>query len=196
MPSILIRPPTFSSATAPPEWQSPTVTWLTETWHVTHSSLPMWKSKRNVRIQYTPLPPSDSSIASEHSDRIDDLVSYQSLDGDKVSTVHGIDKLADKSGDSRDSWDWRGKGLLKVASSHWEVLGYGEEDNGRKWVVTAFASTLFTPAGIDIYSQHAEGTQVETLEEVRAALSKVDDKDVKKMAADLFEIKRDGARKD
>ncbi|KAK3114629.1 hypothetical protein LTR53_006879 [Teratosphaeriaceae sp. CCFEE 6253] len=200
MASIIIRPPSFSATRAPADYNSPTVAWLTETWHVTHSTLPMWKNKRNVRIQYTPLPPSTPSIAQEHTDRMDDLVSYQSLSSEKISTLHGVDKLAVASctmPESRDAWNWRGKGWLKIAGSHWEVLGWGEEEGtGSKWVVTEFAKTLFTPAGVDVYSQHAEGVKSETLGGIKEALAAVEDADLRRLAGELFEITRDGGRAD
>lgn len=200
---IIIRPPSFSAAKPPPDYQSPTLSWLTETWHVTHSTLPMWENKRNVRIQYTPLPPSKPGILAEgETDRIDDLVTYQSLTGDKVTSLHGVDKLSTStstgsSGEAKDSWDWRGNGWLKIADSHWEVLGWGEEvETGNKWVVTEFAKTLFTPAGVDVYSQRPEGLQPATLEGIKRALEGTGDENVKRMAVELFEIKRDQARGD
>ena len=199
MAPITLRPPTFSKAKQPPDHKNPTIDWLSETWHVTHSTLPMWKNKRNVRIKYTPLEPSSPSIAKENTDRLDDLVSYQGLNGDKVSTVHGIDKAA-SSGEGRGEWGWRGKGLLMIASSHWEVLGWGEEDGpsgtGNKWVVTMFAKTLFTPAGIDVYSKDRAGLRPEMVEGIKRALEVIEDGDVKKMAPLLFEIKSDDSRKD
>ncbi|USW51963.1 hypothetical protein Slin15195_G052820 [Septoria linicola] len=197
MASITLRPPTFSPAKASTSFQNPSISWLTETWNVTHSSLPMWKSKKNVQIKYTPLEPSSPSIAKENTDRLDDLVTSQPLHGDKVSSIRGVDKVAG-TGDSGGEWDWRGKGWLMIASSHWEILGWGEEhnNNGNKWAVTCFAKTLFTPAGIDVYSQSRQGVLPETLESIKAALAQVDDEGVKKMAKDLFEIVIDDSRKD
>lgn len=197
--NVIIRAPSFSPAHPPLDYRSPTIPWLTEVWHVTHSTLPMWKNKRNVHIQYTPLPPSISTFAKGDTDRIDDVVTYQSLTAEKISTLHGVDKLSVSScanGNSRDAWDWRGKGWLKIAGSHWEVLGWGEEKTGNKWVVTEFAKTLFTPAGLDVYSQSEDGLQEATLEGIKKALAEVGDEDVKRMAGKLFEITRDGGRKD
>jgi hypothetical protein len=194
MDVITIRPPSFSKAETPSEYTNPSVEWLSETWHVTHSTLPMWKSKRNVRIQYTPLDPSQASIDRANTDRVDDLVSYQGLNSDKLHTVRGIDKA---TSDTRGEWDWRGRGWLKIAGSHWEVLGWGtEKQTGNKWVVTMFAKTLFTPAGIDIYSKAKDGLLAETLEAIKSALSNVSDGDVKKLSGELFEIKIDDARED
>ena len=149
-----------------------------------------------MRIQYTPLEPSDPSIPKENTNRLDDYVTYQSLSGEKISKVNGIDKVAG-SGDSRGEWDWRGKGWLKIASSHWEVLCWGEEEGtGNKYVVTMFAKTLFTPAGIDIYSKERAGLKAETLEDVRKALREVEDEDIRKMSSEIFEVKIDDARQD
>lgn len=53
---------------------------------MTHSTLPMWKDKRNVTITYTNLPADSAGVV-----KIDDLVSYQGIASDKVKTVCGID---------------------------------------------------------------------------------------------------------
>jgi hypothetical protein len=179
----------------PADFKTPTIAWMSEEWHVTHSTLPMWKKKRNVRIQYTPLEPSSASILKENTDRLDDLVTSQGLDSDKISTIRGIDKVAG-TGESRGEWDWRGRGWLKIAGSHWEVLGFGEEPDGNKWVVTMFAKTLFTPAGLDVYSQSRSGVKTETLESIKKALTEIEDADVRKMSGEIFEITIDDARKD
>jgi hypothetical protein len=131
----------------------------------------MWKKNRNVQITYTRIP--NTSPA-----QIDDLVTYQPLNSSKVRTVHGVDKPFSvpgagsaqeaQSGEEVASlgYHWRGKGWLMIASSQWEILGYGEEENElgserNQWMVTHFAKTLFTPEGIDIYSRQGplgEGT--------------------------------------
>lgn len=167
----------------------PAPAWLAGRWHVTHSTLPMWRSKRNVAITYSPL-------ANTSPPKIDDLVEYQALDGgDKVKSVHGVDApVPDCAGWA---WDWRGKGWLVIASSRWEVLGYGDEEGeGRQWAVTYFAKTLFTPAGIDLYSRHPDGLRPATVEAIKKALDGMEDEGMRKLAETLFEVKIDGARKD
>ncbi|KAI9879773.1 MAG: hypothetical protein M1830_007215 [Pleopsidium flavum] len=188
--SVVLRPPAVSNA---PQslFRPPSTEWLSGIWHVTHSSLPMWKSKRNVRITYTVLP-STTSGTIQGADRLDDIVSYQAMNSDKIKTVHGIDTA---SGKESGAWDWRGKGLLAVASSHWEVLGYGEVGEVQ-WVVTYFAKTLFTPAGVDIYSRSENGLSGENMSGIKEALSSLEDPGVRKLAGEIFEIKRDGARSD
>ncbi|KAI9723261.1 MAG: hypothetical protein M1812_001143 [Candelaria pacifica] len=187
--SITLRPPTVVNAPSQTSFVAPSISWLSGTWHVTHSTLPMWKSKKNVRITYTSLPTTSDGSAAGETDRLDDLVSYQPLGSDKVKTVHGVDKA---SGKDSGAWDWRGKGLLAVASSHWEVLGYG--DQGEEWVVTYFAKTLFTPAGIDIYARPQANLSIELVAGIRKALSELPNPGLKELAGSVFEIQHDDAR--
>jgi hypothetical protein len=139
----------------------------------------MWKNARNVSITYSPLP--------NAPEKIDDLVTYQALSGDKVKTISGVDTPAGLG-----AWNWRGNGWLMIVSSHWEVLGWGEEGApAGQWVVTYFARTLFTPAGIDIYSRRKEGLRESTLEAVKEALGKVDAEVVRGLVGSIFEVKSD-----
>ena len=160
----------------------------------------MWKKSRNVRITYTP-------IANTSPVQIDDVVSYQSLSSTSIKTVHGVDKpfevpntapAAEVEGSQTASlaYNWRGKGWLVIASSKWEILGYGDEDSstGNSWVVTYFAKTLFTPAGVDVYSRKGSLTP-DTMESIKAGLAGLGG-DAAKLAAEMFEITMDGDRKD
>lgn len=175
---LIFRAPSVSTVPQNPDFQIPSIDFLNGTWHVTHSTLPMWKSNRNVRITYTPL--------SDDSGRIDDLVEYQSLTGDKVKTVRGLDT---PNPTFPASYDWRGKGWLKIASSHWEVLGYGLQEGG--WAVTYFAKTLFTPAGIDIYSKEKGGPSEGLLQRIQDEIKSIEDANFRKMLEGIFAVKHD-----
>lgn len=60
---------------------------------------------------------------------------------------------------------------MKIASSHWEVLGWGEdEEGGEKWVVTWFQASLFTPMGVDVYSDRKEGVSEALFGRIQRAL--------------------------
>ncbi|KAI9657339.1 MAG: hypothetical protein M1821_003019 [Bathelium mastoideum] len=199
--AVNLRPPTVSQLPQPDDFHPPSLEWLKGTWIVTHSTLPMWKTKRNVRITYTVLPSNPKKGEVENtSNQLDDLVTYQALDSDKIHTVHGIDTAAESEGGA---WNWRGTGFLKVASSHWEVLGWGDEgrpagetgglenDSESQWAVTYFAKTLFTPAGIDVYSRTNKGLSEETISAIEKALQEVKDPNIQKLAGELFEVKRE-----
>jgi hypothetical protein len=177
--TITIRPPSSSSLTAQTSFVSPDATWLYGTWHVTHSTLPIWRTKRSVQITYTPLPSNDG--------KIDDVVTYQEQTGsDTVKRVRGVDT---PSAGVDGAWDWRGRGWLMIASSHWEVLGYGtESDEGGQWAVTYFAKTLFTPSGIDIYSRSSSGLRDTTIEGIKDALRNLGDSSIEKLVGEMFTI--------
>lgn len=156
----------------------------------------MWKGRFGVKITYAPLP--ESSTAAPD---FDDMVEYQKTSGGKWSSVHGISRseTIPKLG-SGWAYSWRGKGWLMIASSAWEVLGFGEDlaasapgggdSQGRDWVVTYFSKTMFTPAGIDVYSKSPEGVSAECLENIKAEFAKFEDANLKKLGAELFEIPR------
>lgn len=213
---ISLRPPSslLSTSPSPPTIPAPPLSWLTGTWNVTHSTLPMWKKSRNVRITYTPLPGTSPA-------HIDDVVSYQSLSSTGLKTVHGVDKPfgvpnsagggaaggeastagEGEGGEEKASmgYNWRGKGWLFIASSKWEILGWGDEEGEgsigvNQWVVTYFAKTLFTPAGVDFYSRNGNLTPG-TVEGIKAALAGLGG-DVAKLSGEVFEVKMDGERKD
>ncbi|KAI9746041.1 MAG: hypothetical protein M1818_000722 [Claussenomyces sp. TS43310] len=182
---ISLRGPTttHSPSSTVPGFTPPSTAWLSKAWYVTHSTLPMWKKSRNVSITYKPLPPSSGSDAAP---RLDDLVTYQGLSSDKIKRVEGIDTPA-----APGAWNWRGSGWLKIASSHWEILGYGGEEGGDQWVVTYFAKTLFTPSGVDVYSSRKEGLSQLMIEAIKQSLKAVDAEEVKKLAGEIFVVKSD-----
>ncbi|KAG9201224.1 hypothetical protein G6514_005953 [Epicoccum nigrum] len=217
-PHISLRQPTTSSApSSSAPVTPPTLSWLQGPWNVTHSTLPMWKKSRNVRITYTPLSSTGSAGGRGHTagTHLDDQVTYQPADptSDKISTVRGVDKpfpTAERKGTVSDTapppathegeelaslgYTWRGKGWLVIATSKWEVLGYGDEEGGagNSWVVTYFAKTLFTPAGVDFYSRRGQ-LRPETVEAIKEAIKGLGG-DVAKLGGQVFEVAYDGGR--
>ena len=100
------------------------------------------------------------------------------------------------SGTDTRAWDWRGKGWLKVVSSHWEIVdwcqgkgGEGEGDEGEEeWAVIWFEKTIFTPEGIDIFARGKKGLREETVREIKERLGGGMHKT---MSEGLFEVRRD-----
>ena len=169
---------------------SPSVDWLAGTWYITHSSLPMWKSNRNIRIEYTP------HSASAKGLKLEDVVHYQPLSSDKKKKVVGVD-TASVDGDAG-AWDWRGRGWLMIASSHWEVLGWGSlepdadiQGDAAGWAVTYFSKTAFTPAGVDIYFRRKDGPGEKVVENIKKALTDLNNPEINKLTENLFQVKHD-----
>ncbi|KAJ5157085.1 uncharacterized protein N7482_008185 [Penicillium canariense] len=181
-PTLSLGLPQIHATTKHNKSTPPTNDFLTGTWHVTHSSLPLWKNKRNVQITYTALP-AQSGIT-----KLDDRVQYQASGSDKIKSVHGVDT---PSRSNQGAWDWRGKGWLVIASSHWECLGFGREDDGNEWVVTYFAKTLFTPAGIDVYSRRRAGLGEGMVERILGVVRGFGVLEMQELADAIFEIPRD-----
>ncbi|KAF2622868.1 hypothetical protein BU25DRAFT_301791, partial [Macroventuria anomochaeta] len=208
----LRRPSTSSTPSQDTPLAPPTLSWLSGHWNVTHSTLPMWKKSRNVIITYTTLPSTGSAGGLGHRSgtHMDDEVSYQALDKSKVkvSTVRGVDKpfpttptspTAPPAASQMDEelaslgYNWRGKGWLMIASSKWEILGYGSESGTQNdWVVTYFAKTLFTPAGVDFYSRRGQ-LRPETVAGIEDAIRGLGG-DVAKLVGEVFEVAFDGER--
>ncbi|QDS69281.1 hypothetical protein FKW77_002367 [Venturia effusa] len=186
---IVLRSPsphTIKSAEAlPASIPPPSPEWIAGTWHVTHSTLPMWKSKSSVRITYATLP-----AAADGSPNFDDLVEYKKLAGGKDSSVHGVSRAVNvPTLGTGWAYSWRGKGLLMIASSQWEILGWGEDvASGSSWVVTYFGKTLFTPAGLDFYSRSKDGLSKGIVTSIKAELAKLADPSLKTLADSIFEV--------
>ncbi|KAF2004089.1 hypothetical protein P154DRAFT_519657, partial [Amniculicola lignicola CBS 123094] len=198
-PVIALRSPSSLPATAHPTIAPPPLSFLTGTWNVTHSTLPMWKTNKNVKITYTP-------VAGTSPVHIDDVVTYQGLNSTSTKTVHGLDKPFSVTGEQAAAaldadaettkdvaslgYNWRGKGWLMIASSKWEILGYGvEEGTTNEWVVTYFAKTLFTPVGVDFYSRNGK-LKEETVVGIKKALEGLGS-EVAKLAKGVFEVGMD-----
>lgn len=189
------------------EFVLPDLPWLCGTWHICASSLPMWRNKRNVRVEYTRIT----------GDKLDDIVSYQNRDATTIRKLHGVDRPK-KNG----SFSWRGKGRMSVASSRWEILGWSggggsqsagtaghdgvvevaaapaPAENTEQWIVTYYARTLFTEAGVDIYARKSSGLKPDTLRKLKLAINRLGGRETEfgRIAEGIVDVRHDGARKD
>ncbi|MGY0020850.1 hypothetical protein ACVHNB_17915 [Streptomyces sp. YJ-C3] len=114
---------------------------LAGTWHIVCSSFPMWQGDRRTDATFTYGPmPSGSSGAP----RMSDDVGYRTRSG-RHRHILGVDtRLTARPGSV---YRWRGRGVLAVLSSEWEVREMGADD---AWAVIVFSRSLVTPAGADV----------------------------------------------
>lgn len=198
---ISIRPPRkfIAKDTAPSTHPEPSLDFLSRTWTVTHSTLPMWGKAKNVRITYRALPV-PSSEPGKTAILLDDEVNSEALVKSflpRINTIRGQDTAVDGS---TSTWDWKGHGWLKIAGgSRWEILGWGEsagnvgddsEEDCEKWMVTWFAATMFTPMGVDFYSSRTQGMSEKLYQDLRKALQNTAGPEVGSLVAEnMFEIK-------
>lgn len=113
---------------------------LPGTWRVAATNFPMWLAggKREPRFTY--------SLISEEPLVLSDDVAY--TEGGEEKHVLGQDSWRG------DRFVWRGRRLLKLVASHWEVTG--ASDDGSVAVIR-FSKSLATPSGVDVLVR--EGTQ-------------------------------------
>lgn len=84
---------------------------------------------------------------------------------------------------------------MKIASSHWEILGSGkcadeEGGTGTEWCVIWFEKTLFSPMGIDILCKGkrlGEGV----VEGMKDALAGLEHEGVKGLVGSFFAVRHD-----
>jgi hypothetical protein len=107
---------------------------LPGTWIVRASNFPMWLSGERESPRFT------YGLVAADPLTLDDDVSYVTKSGETKHIV-GIDRWA------HTGFVWRGKGLMRLLSSRWSVIG---ADDSRAVVAIRFEKTLATPAGIDI----------------------------------------------
>ncbi|GAA5864246.1 hypothetical protein JCM8547_001306 [Rhodosporidiobolus lusitaniae] len=169
MAAVVLHPPNSSHSDVSPE--NVPYDRLLGRWHVIASTLPLWKDKRDVTITYM-------AIIGEAETTFDDLVEYASQTakpGSKRSKVEGVDTLQTDVEGNGARWKWRGKGLLKPITSHWQLLGHSLPSPATpsafssvepEWAVTYFSSTLFTSAGLDFYARDPTTVSDEKVAEI------------------------------
>jgi hypothetical protein len=181
MADVHFRPPSTIAGAASSTFVPPPLSFVEGMWHVAYSTLPMWKSNRNVTITYTPHPDIEGAW--------DNLVKYQPVSSEKWKTVEGVEK---PDPNVASAWNWRGNGWLKIASSHWQVLGYG--GNGQEaWCVIWFEKTLFTPAGMDVLVKRSpkDGSTDSVLKDIHAHIDRVNEPTLKQQSDKLFPVKHE-----
>lgn len=106
---------------------------LTGTWYVTRTSLPLWRALDNPSITYAPLP----------GGLVSDTVRCTRRGRERF--ICGLDTPLTTPG----AFEWRGvTPLTRFTPSRWEVLAC--DPAGAACLVTLFAATPFTPAGLDL----------------------------------------------
>jgi len=172
----------------------------------------IWKDKRNITITYTPGPsthtPSHAKLeTTQGTDRLDDVVEYQSASSTKIKEVRGRNVAGADYADENTStntttpteeadgsgWDWRGKGIIAAAYSTWSIIGWGEA-GGNKWMVTYFRKTVFTPAAVQMYSWDEGGLSEALVARLKGCLEENGSAEVRKLGAALYRVSNDGAR--
>jgi hypothetical protein len=113
---------------------------LAGTWYIHYTNFPMWLKgdKQNPTFNY--------SISSRNGKPgLMDVVRYTK--NGKVKEIVGFDTPLN---DENTSFKWRGKGMLTLFTSKWEIKHY---DKDLEWALIYFSKTLATPEGYDVITR-------------------------------------------
>jgi len=157
-------------------------------WYLVRSTMDMWKTHKDVSMTYklsTPLPnlvyndKKQFRATSAPSDKPPTVI-------DGISTLAPTEGVSGLEVEHGANFKWRGVGfLLRMATSAYQVLGYNMEEG---WFVTFFDKTLFTGAGLDVYTRKPDSLSPERLAEIVKAAQALEG-DVGKHAQGFFEVK-------
>jgi hypothetical protein len=88
-------------------------------------------------------PAFEYELAGTEPLKLIDRVTYVSREGEP-KLVLGVDTHGP------DGFTWRGRGILKLFASRWQVIGAGADGS---FAVIRFTKTRVTPAGVDIIAR-------------------------------------------
>lgn len=136
----------FSSLMMKPAIHDPLAA-LEGTWYVHMSNFKMWLkgNKHNPAFTYT--------LAEKKGKRgLTDVVTYTKKN--KTKQIIGFDR---PENEQATRFTWRGKGLLALFKSRWEIV-YSNKD----WTLIHFEKTLATAEGYDVISRSKQLSAEET----------------------------------
>lgn len=112
-------------------------------WRVVATTFPMWLEgkKTQPRFGYSNLQTRDGVTT------MDDRVSY--LEDGRPGTIDGIDT---QHAEVPTHFTWRGRGVLALFASDWDVVFIDEHE---RFAIITFTKTLATPAGLDVIAREA-----------------------------------------
>ena len=111
-------------------------------WHVVATNFPMWLDGKNLdpSFNYSNFKMNDGKL------KFDDVLIYSKKGKEKK--IKGKDKQKEAG---KLKFKWRGKGLLGLFASKWQVIASDAEG---QWMVIYSTATLVSPEGIDVLSRN------------------------------------------
>lgn len=152
-------------------------------WYITYTSSPDWRDKRNVLLTYSLL-----NATNQPNPPIDDLITYQNVSSARFQSVHGTDT---PSKTDPWAWTWRGNGFLKIASSHWEILGHGKLEDCGQWMVVYAQKSIFSPASINVYTREKHGLPEAMLESIKATLADFGQDSLRALVESMYSVQQE-----
>lgn len=178
-------------------WIPPPPGWIYGHWFITHSSQPTYVPLLNFQNDLYPVFPQTAGAFIQNHD----LSSYQLSGSSVIHTAYGIDtprRSTQKSlGPEWDHvYDFMGAGALSAVNNTWELLAWGYDTCGHRYLViyeTPVAASG-APACLDLQVETDTTPSPETLQEIFHALRKLENEDLSRLVDQTIPLVQNGAR--
>ncbi|MFY8001903.1 MAG: hypothetical protein ACOVSW_25150 [Candidatus Kapaibacteriota bacterium] len=125
-------------------------------WYILLTNFPMWLKGDKTSPTFNYTVETQNGITGLRDE-------VQSWKNGKKQQILGFDTPLDET---NHRFQWRGKGLLSLLSSRWEIIYL---DVTKEWAIIHFEKTLFTPEGYDVIAR-SQRISPETLASIQSIL--------------------------
>lgn len=170
IPSILAAPPLSNDA---PSTTTPDPAYINHVgdWFLVLTSNSFWKDKSDVRMHYTATG--------------EDYFAYKPARSMSEKLMEGRNTPEAKS---PETFLWAGKGLLRLFTVRWEILGAEERMDEAGWLLTFQHKTIFTAPALNISCKNKAGPDDRTLESIKDWVMGLGDEALSKAVMELYPI--------
>lgn len=133
-----------------------TINKLEGKWYILLTNFPMWLKGDKTSPTFNYTVETQNGITGLRDE-------VQSWKNGKKQQILGFDTPLDET---NRRFQWRGKGLLSLLSSRWEIIYL---DVTKEWAIIHFEKTFFTPEGYDVIAR-SQRISPETLANIQSVL--------------------------
>ncbi|OCK87021.1 uncharacterized protein K441DRAFT_671445 [Cenococcum geophilum 1.58] len=165
-PSILTASPSSGDTTLDPKQ----INYLGD-WFLIRTSNSFWKDKSDVRMHYT-------ATGEDH-------FAYKPARSTVEKSMEGRNTPAPNS---PATYSWAGKGLLRLFTVRWEILGFEEGTEKVGWLLTFQHKTMFTAPAVNIACRTKDGPNGGIVKAIEQWLRALGDEGLTKAVEDIYMI--------
>jgi hypothetical protein len=137
-------------------------------WYLVRTSNSFWKDKSDVRMHY-------AASGEDH-------FAYTPAQSTVEKRMEGRNVPEPKT---PGAYSWVGKGLMRLFTVHWEILGFEERPEKMGWLLSFQHKTIFTAPAVNIACRSKNGPDEETVGMIKDWLKSLGDDGLSKAADDI-----------
>lgn len=142
-------------------------------WFLVRTSNTFWKNKSDVRMHYT---------ASG-----EDSFTYRSAGSTVEKRMEGRNT---PDPNYQATYSWAGKGLLRLFTARWEILGFKEQAEKSGWLLTFQHRTIFTAPAVNIACKKKDGLDQRVMESIEQWLVALGDEGLARAVEEMYMIEQ------